>query len=146
MQVYYRGLCKRYGILEDQVKEKCGKQAYTKSKGSSRKKRPKRFHDKSDDKHDALDELPLGEAYRTSHFLLIINSLISVILERAAAYSGFSQKFSFFLNLGLGEFFDDDLCPAAKKIWLKTTLRTWSLNWRWSHDSCYFPWLVLFLR
>ena len=60
---------------------------------------------------NAPDELPLGEAYRISHFLPIIDSLISALSKRFAAYSGL--MFGFFAKLGLGEI-SDDLRSAAK--------------------------------
>ena len=115
LQVYSRGLCKRYRTFKDQGKEKSGKQTYAKT-DNSRKKQRKRFHDESDDEPDALDKLSLGEAYRISHFLLTIDSLISALLQRMATYFGLGEKFSFLAKLGLGEISDDDLRSAAKNL------------------------------
>ena len=85
----------------DKAKDKYGMQAY--AKDNSLRKQHKRFHDEFGDEPDALDELPSGESYRNSYFIPIIDSLISALSKRIAAYSHLSEKFSFFANLGLEE-------------------------------------------
>lgn len=59
--------------MEDEAKEKSGKQIYTKTKDNSWKKQRKGFHDESGDEPTGLDKLLLGESYRINHFLPIID-------------------------------------------------------------------------
>lgn len=69
------------------------------------------------DEPDASDELPLGEFYRISFFISIMDSLISALSRRIAAYSDLSEKFCFFFaKLGFEETSNDDLCSAARKL------------------------------
>lgn len=72
--------------MEDEAKEKSGKQIYTKTKDNSWKKQRKGFHDESRDEPTGLDKLLLGESYRINHFLPIIDFFISVHSQKMAAY------------------------------------------------------------
>ena len=98
------------------LREGIEKETYAKTKDNSRKKQRKRFHDENGDEPNVLDELPYGRSYSINHFLPIIDSLISALLQRIAAHSSLSKKFGFFAKFGLGEISDDDLCSPAKKL------------------------------
>lgn len=94
--MYVRNLRERYGKIR--LKKKV-ENKHAQTKVNSQKKQCKRFQDEP----NALHELPLGESCRISHFPPTIVSLIPVLSQKIAVYSGLRKKIGFIVKLNLGE-------------------------------------------
>ena len=114
LREYVQGLRDRYSAFEDEAKEITEQENYARDNRRGRQR--KRFHDEIGDEVDALEEVSAGESYRINNYLPIIDSLTSALSKRIAAYSGLSEKFSFFAQLGVGKISDDNLRSAAKHL------------------------------